>query len=357
MYIAVVRRFYEYKDIVFKTKFISNGTAAMPKEENEKELIEPHMLRQILDISPSMEKAIYMIQYQSGLSSNELCNLRLRHVGNIDKEGNIKLNIKDGIIMIKMIREKRKVKFITFIGYDGIEFLNRWLDLRQAGKALKDKEIGQRAIIKNPNDYLFVGYSRRYKRWDKISPDTYASWMLERVRQLGWVDDEDMRDEGRFNPYRPHSLRMSFSEILKHRAKLPWDYVEHMLGHKGSATDKAYTSISEDDLRRAYKEGEPLLSLTPIEPVITDSQYRELDLKNELLKDEIKELKHGIDEIKAHYEWKIKNPERAEKMERIEGEVREEFKKRYGDHPLTKREIQERTQEIFRRYEEEEVGF
>ena len=326
---AVVRRFYEYKDIVFRTKFISNGTAAIAKEENEKTLIEPHILRQILDIAPPMEKAMFMIQYQSGLSSNELCNLKLRHLGNIDKEGNIKLNIKDGIVMIKMIRRKTNVKFKTFIGYDGIELLQKWLDLRQSGKALKDREISQKALIKSSDDFVFIGYSRRYKRWDKISPDTYASWMLERVRQLGWVTDENMRDEGRFNAYRPHSLRMSFSEILKHRAKLPWDYVEHMLGHKGSGTDKAYTSISEDDLRRAYKEAEPLISLTPIEPIVTDDQYRDLSLRNEKLEQELEIIKEQQADNKAKIEAAVGSPLQKAMLEMFE---QPSFQKILGEH-------------------------
>lgn len=284
VYIAAIRRFYEYKNIVFKGKFITNGKAAQPKRENEKELIEINQLRELLEISDVMEKAMYMCQYQSGLSANELCNLQVKDVGKLEKNGTITFNVVDGVIMLKLTREKTNVRFITFLGHDAIQYLEKWLELRQSGKVMRNREISEGAVIKSNDDYLFVAYAKRTKKWGRIDTATYSRHLLNAVRKLGWISDENLRDKGRLNVFRPHALRMTFSEKLKHKAKIPWDIVEVFLGHKFGGTDAAYVKHTEDDLRKAYKEGEPFISLTPIESIVTDDQYKQLRAENEQLK-------------------------------------------------------------------------
>jgi integrase len=315
VYTSAIRRFYEYQNIVFKGKFLTNGTAAQSREINEKQLITPNKLKEILDISDPMEKAMYMIQLQTGLSSHELCNLRVKDIGDV-KDGKVKLRIENGLIMLKLTREKTKVRFGTFFGYDGIEALKQWIDFRQRGKAREDKAISKGAIIKTNNDFIFVGYSKRYRKWDVITPTTYAGYLRNRVRQLGWISDEDMRKNGQLNVYRPHSLRMSFSEFMKHKAHVSWDIVEHWLGHKFSSTDKAYVQFGDEDLMNAYKQGESFLSITPIEPIVTDDRYRELKLKNDRLADKISILETREAEVTLREDETKKIWARIEKMEK-----------------------------------------
>lgn len=295
-YTCAIRRFYEYNNIIFKGKFLGNGRTAQPKEENDKELIMPTKLREILNISTPFEKVMYLTQYQSGLAAHELCNLKIKDVGEI-VDGKVKLRVENGLIKLKLRREKTGVKFTTFIGHDAIESLKQWIDFRQRGKLIKDKELSKEGIIINNNDFLFIGYSRKYRKWSPIHPTTYAGHLRERVRQLGWIGDENLRDKGQLNVFRPHALRMSFSEILKHKANVSWDFVEVMLGHKFSSTDSAYVKFDDNDLMKAYKQAEPLLSLTPIEPIITDDQYTELKMKNELLEEKITALEERDKEI------------------------------------------------------------
>ncbi len=291
LYTTVIRRFYEYNNIIFKGKFFTNGHGKRNKEENEKELYTVDQLREIIDISDQMEKALYMIQFQSGLAANELCSLKVKHVADVDNGGNVALRIEDGVIKIKLTREKTNVKFVTFIGHDAIELLQKYLDLRQSGKLMLDRAIGERACITSKEDWLFVNYHRGTKRWGHISTGAYARYLRNRVRELGWISDEDLRAKGQLNVFRPHALRMSFSELLKHKAKISWDIVEVFLGHKFNDTDAAYVKYSDDDLRQAYKEGEPYISLTPIEAIVTDDQYKELKIENMAMKREIENLK------------------------------------------------------------------
>lgn len=288
-YTTCIRRFYEYNNIIFKGKFFTNGKGKQVKEQNEKELITPQMLREILEIATPMEKAMFISQFQSGLGANELCNLKIKDVAKIE-DSKVNLRIEDGLIKLKLIRGKTNVKFITFLGHDAIEFLQKWIDLRQSGKVLLNRELSEGAKIKSKDDFLFVAYAKREREWSGITPTTYAKYLRNRVRQLGWISDDNMKERGQLNAFRPHALRMSFSVLCKHKAKLKWDFVEHMLGHKFGMTDSAYIKFDEEELKKAYKEAEPFLSLTPIEAIVSDDKYRELKMENELLKRRIEEI-------------------------------------------------------------------
>jgi integrase len=324
VYSATVRRFYEYRNIVFKGKFITNGKRAMPKKENEKEVIVPAKLRELLEIAEPMERTMYMCQYQSGLSANELCNLQVKDVGKLEKDGSVSLNITDGVIMLKLTREKTGVRFITFLGHDAIEYLKKWLELRQSGKMMRDREIAEKAIIRSNTDYLFVVYTKRTKSWDKIDPVTYARHLLNAVRTLGWIGDDNLRIKGRLNVFRPHALRMTFSERLKHGAELPWDIVEVFLGHKFSSTDSAYVRYTTNDLMKYYKQGEPFISLTPIEAIVSDDKYKDLKTENALLREEIAYLKDAIEEIR-----RVRQPELTIVEKAILGFLKSEEGKRF----------------------------
>lgn len=299
-YTSCIRRFYEYNNIVFKGKFFTNGRAAQPKSENEKEMITPAMLRELFDVSTPMEKAMFMVQYQSGLAAEELCKLRVKDVGDVVKDGRevtVQLREEDGIVKMKLIRKKTMVKFTTFIGHDAIELLKKWIELRQSGRLLCNREVSGHAKIKSSKDFLFVGYARREHEWGSILPMTYAKYLRRRVRELGWIGDENMKAKGQLNIYRPHALRMSFSETLKHRVKVPWDIVEHMLGHKFGSTDSAYVKFNDEDLLREYRAAEPFISLTPIEPIVTDDQYKELKAENAMLRQQLAGVEKKVSDI------------------------------------------------------------
>jgi len=330
IYTSVIRRFYEYNNIFFKGKFFTNGKGKRAKEINEKELITPNKLKEILDKSDvsTMERAMFIMQLQSGLGAHELCYLKVKDIGELE-EGKVKLRIEEGLIKLKLRREKTDVKFTTFIGYDGIAALERWVELRQSGKVMRDREISEGAKIKSNKDSLFVVYSKKYGTWSNIKPDIYAKYLRNNVRQLGWITDENMRETGQLNVFRPHALRMSFSEIMKHKAMVNWDLVEEMLGHRMSSTDSAYVKFDDEDLLKAYKQAEPFLSFTPIEPIITDDQYKELSFKNQALEDKIAGLEKR-EEARAPYDEKmselmkrlIENPELKELIKKELKEVK-----------------------------------
>jgi integrase len=277
-YTTMLKKFYRYNRTSFDRGIFSNGTAVTSKEVNEKELLTAELLAKILDVSTTMERAMFMCQFQSGLGAFELVNLKVQDVADIDKAGDVNLRITDGVITLKLRREKTNFKFITFLGHDSIQHLRKWIALRQSGKLLtaSTSNEGAGAKITSGNDYLFVTFSKSLKRWSPVAPSVYAKYLRTRVRQLGWITDDNMRKAGQLNVYRPHALRMSFSHHMKHDARIEWDYVEHMMAHRLNATESAYVKMDEVSLRQAYKEGEPFISLTPIETVVSDDKYNEL---------------------------------------------------------------------------------
>jgi integrase len=292
-YISSIRRFYEYQNMVFKGKFLSIRRIR-PKEINEKELILPDKLLKIIESSSLLERTMYIVQFQSGLGAFELCHLKIGDIADINGGDKVDLRIVDDVIKLNLVRKKTGVKFTTFIGHDAIEYLEQWIEQRQNCKVMRDRELSKDARIKSKDDYLFISYSKRDREFRRVSETIYARYLRDRVRELGWITDENMKDKGQFSAFRPHALRMSFSEIMKHKAQVSWDFVEVMLGHKFNSTDSAYVKFDDNDLLKAYKQGEPFLSLMSAPPVTVD--ILELMRKRE---GEISSLKRENEALKA----------------------------------------------------------
>jgi|GEM_PF-1904732 len=327
VYLTAIKSFFGAFDIEMNGKSVK--ISVVNKEENNKHEFTIEEIKKLLDVCSIRDTAIFLVQFQSGLAVNELSNLRIKDIGTYEN-GKVEINQKDGIIPLHIKREKTNNHFHTFIGNDGRNAVEEWLRFRNSGNIFLDNpEVSEQAKVESGDDFLFVSYDRKRQKWGKLTTITIAKVMREYCRKLGWIDTSNFREEGRFNPFRPHALRMSFSSILKN-AYVPWYFVEEMLGHRLTQTDRAYFNINEEKLFEAYKRAETLLSVSRVEEKITDEKYKEL--KEELQKRSgyIAELQS---EINAQKEEREKEKQVREKLtERIEAmEGREDARAPYDD--------------------------
>ena len=250
--LSAIRSFYERNGyVIMRRKDLIERP--QPKEENGKEVIYPEKMRELVSIMTPMDKALYLTMYQSGLGAKEALNLRIRDIKTIE----------DGIIRLpQRIRAKTGVKFWTFIGNDAREAIEAWLQKRNSGNLMpKNRQASQDAVVKNDEDFLFIGRDMKRKRWGKVSMTTLDKHMRDYCRQIGWlkIEDGNFRKDGLRSRFRPHALRMSFSTILKNK-NVPALHVEHMLGH-APAYNGAYDMVRESDLFETYKRAEKYLSI------------------------------------------------------------------------------------------------
>ena len=252
--LSAIRSFYKRNgyDIIERKELIERPR---PRDENGKEVIVPDKMRELASIMIPMDKAMYLSAYQSGLSQKELLGLKIRDIKRIE-EGIIRLPLRT--------RAKTGISFWTFIGNDGREAIEAWLQKRNSGNLLpKNRQASMDAVVKSEDTYLFIGYDKRHGRWGRVSPTTFDKRMRDYCRQLGWlkIEDGEFKENGLRSRYRPHGLRMSFSSVLKSK-NVPALHVEHMLGH-AAAYNGAYDVVNEADLFETYKRAEKYLSIRP----------------------------------------------------------------------------------------------
>lgn len=290
--LSAIRSFYKKNgyDIIERKELIERPR---PRDENGKEVIYPDKMRELASIMIPMDKAMYLSAYQSGLSQKELLGLKIRDIKRIE----------DGIIRLPLrTRAKTGIQFWSFIGNDGREAIEAWLQKRNSGNLLpKNRQASMDAVVKSDDDFLFIGYDKRRGRWGRVSPTTFDKRMRDYCRQLGWLKIEDggFKENGLRSRYRPHALRMSFSTILKSK-NVAALHVEHMLGH-AAAYNGAYDVVNENDLFETYKRAEKHLSIRP-EPSKELESIEALRKELEARNGEMAKLREEMEVMKARDE-------------------------------------------------------
>jgi integrase len=276
-YQAAIMSFFRFFGVSLPE--IRNGGA---KSANQKSEYDRKKLRELLSVCNTRERAIFLTMFQSGLASNEISNLRMRDLD----------EVKEGITILKLQRQKSKTFFTTFIGRDGTQALNDYLKVRNEGNLMPGRpDISKRAKVKKENDYTFVTWNSTKHVWGKITTAHISRYMFSACQKLGW----EIKTEGikKYNPNRPHSLRASFSSILLNEGRIPKFFVDFMLGHALDGTDKAYFNAKKNELFKYYKEAEYLLSVSDLEK-IPDSRYEELMIELHARKNAIVSLEEKM---------------------------------------------------------------
>ena len=231
VYFAAVQNFLKYKQIMVSMEFVG-VPAAVEQQINGKHEWKIEEIKQFVDKAPSYrEKAIILCMFQSGLGVNEITNL---NYGDVQEE--LEKNVLP--LCLKLVRQKTQVQFKTFFGRDAVHYLKLYLATR---KDLK------------PDTPLFVKERVRGGE-ERITDGAIEQSFSEMSKDLDFI-----KQNGGFNPARPHSLRAAFNSQLI--GKIDQELREFWMGHSIGVKNKAYLCLPTSELRTLYSSAEEFLKI------------------------------------------------------------------------------------------------
>jgi integrase len=317
-YMSAINSFFASHEVLLPK--LSNGSIDVEWEKKE---FDRARVKELVNACTPRERAIFLTMFQSGLAANEVSNLRIKDL----------LEVRDGLTVLRLKREKNNYRFVTFLGRDAREAIDHYLKIRNEGNLITSRpRISEEAKVKSENDFLFITRDSHSKAWNKIDTDHVSKYMMQMCKKLGWYHGEKR------NPYRPHALRASFATILLNKG-VPKNAIDFMLGHRQNATDEAYFKTHTETLIKHYKASEHLLSISEIDKV-PDSRYEELMIALHKRNGEVKELREEMKAMKAREEARAPYDDKmTELMKRLiaNPEMKELIKKEWEeteDKPL-----------------------
>ena len=194
------------------------------------------------------DKAIIAVMVQSGMAVKEICSL---DYGDVVRE----LNSGELPLLIDVVREKNANEFKTLIGADAVKYLKLYLGTRV--NLSKDSPL-----------FTKEGTEKRM---------TEGAIQM-RLREL--ADKVFGIDEGKMNPYRPHSLRSAFRSRLT--GKTDGDLIKFWMGDVLGPKAGAYLNLPDEEHRELYTAVEHRLSFetTSKDAIKTkDSEVQDVYLK------------------------------------------------------------------------------
>ncbi len=315
-YMSAINSFFASHEVLLPK--LSNGSIEVEWEKKE---FDRARVKELVNVCTPRERAIFLTMFESGLAANEVSSLRIKDLA----------EVRDGLTVLRLKREKNNYRFVTFLGRDAREAIENYLKIRNEGALITSRpKISKEAKVKSENDFLFITRDSHSKTWNKIDTDHVSKYMMQMCKKLGWFHGEKR------NPYRPHALRASFATILLNNG-VPKNAIDFMLGHKQNGTDEAYFKTHIETLIKHYKASEHLLSISEIDKV-PDSKYEELMIELHARNGEVKELRGEMEAIKSREEARapyddkmtklmkrlIDNPEMKELIKKELGEVKDE---------------------------------
>ncbi len=228
-YIGAIRSFYSKNNV--EVKFGKNEIPK-PNVRYERRLLSRYDVLKLTQVAEknSRNKAIIVCMYQSGMDVSTLLSLDVSHVQNQLRSGKKR-------ILLRVVRQKTRVKYRTFFGRDATQYLRTYLETRGNLKA---------------HDPLFVG---RYN--DRLKPLSVHKMLKILVVKAKLLTEAELKP---FNPMGSHALRESFSKTAT-GAGFNSNIIDGLLGHK-LPYGGAYSRLSDSELERVYADLEPRISLS-----------------------------------------------------------------------------------------------
>ncbi len=271
VYIAAIQNFLKYKHVMVSTRFIGNMPPPVEKRINGKHEWRIEQIKMFVDKATSYrDKAIILCMFQSGLAIKEICRLNY---------GDIQVEFEKGIlpICLKLVRKNTGVEFKTFFGRDTVNYLRLYLATR---KDLK------------PSSSLFTKERARGKE-TRITPGAIIQSFSQIAKELPFI-----KQNGGYNPARPHSLRAGFNSQLI--GKIDEVLREFWMGHAIGGVARAYLNMPTDELRKLYMTAEEYLKIEKTSREELEEQVKlakvppEVEEKINILSSEVERLRDEL---------------------------------------------------------------
>lgn len=274
--IAAVKSFYGSFEII--PPKIRGESKPTTKKEND-QIPTKEDIQDCLSIADPLEKAIMLAGISSGLSSNEIRNLKLSEF----KKG---YDPETEITTLELRRGKTGVDFITFFSPEASRAIWEYL-------AYRDRPLKSRGLIKNGQAEKQRTNDDSYLFTLKSVPKEYLETHDEELRKLSenamlklyrGISEKARKStqKGCYNYIRSHTMRKYFNSALLN-AGCDSFHTEFFMGHQLSDTEAAYFRANPKALKEIYQEYVPYLMIQKELNISESPEFIRLKNENEIL--------------------------------------------------------------------------
>ncbi len=255
MYMSGIRSFYSRNDIELP-KLLRTGKVKSLEENTE--IPEKEDLQDVLKICDPLEKAVLLVGASSGLSANEITNLKVKDF----KKG---YDSEKEVTTLKLRREKVKFDFITFLSPEASRAV--WDYINYRGRTAKvDRTRRQRQLEKqyiySDDDFLFINrhvsnsFSKsKDENERKIDRDAFM-----KIYRVMSEKAQKSTPKMTWNLIRSHNIRKYFNSVMLNAGADSF-HVEFFMGHTLDDTKAAYFRASPEKLKEIYLKYVPYLTI------------------------------------------------------------------------------------------------
>ena len=168
-----------------------------------------------MDMANVKEKTVISILALSGIRIGTLAKLTYHHVRK-DLEANI---VPVHIHIEAEITKRKYQEYDTFLGYEAVQCLKAYLNLRRKGTTKMPPET-----LTDDSPLFRNGCKNKVL---SVTPDDISKL----IRRLLFKASIIKKGEAKRYHVRPHSLRKYFRTQLGAISTIPTDYIEYMMGH------------------------------------------------------------------------------------------------------------------------------
>lgn len=226
-------------------------------------------IQQVLTHADLLERAIILTGVSSGLSVNEIANLKVRDF----TDG---YDPQTGITTLHLVRQKVNYEFTTFLSPEASKAVQAYLDYRgrepKSNRTAQFNQLKKQRVILDKDGkpakhgYLFVAriVSKEYLRIKK-ELEKEEIRKLDRLSILAMyrrLNEEAQKsaEHGEWNLIRSHAMRKFFNSALLN-AGASMFFVDYLCGHTLDATHDAYYRANPESLKEEYKKYVPYITV------------------------------------------------------------------------------------------------
>jgi integrase len=233
-------------------------------------------LQEVLKVCDIMERAILLIGASSGLSANEIMNLKVKDF----KKG---YDPQTGITILDLRRGKVDFDFITFLSQEAskavIDYLTYRARTEKTGESRRLNQLEKQKVFSD-NDYLFIKRHVELKYLEKHNDELRKHDSASMVKVYRNISEKAQKNtlKGDWNLIRSHNMRKFFNSAMLNAGADSF-FVEYCMGHTLDDTRAAYFRASPEKLRDIYLKYVPFLT---IEKALDPEQHPDfIRLRNE----------------------------------------------------------------------------
>ena len=285
--------------------------------EKNKDIPTKEDLQEVLKICDPVERAVLLVGASSGLSLNEIRNLKVKDF----KKG---YDPGTEVTTLKLRRQKVGFDFITFLSPEASRAVQDYINYRgrptKSPDPRKEKYLVKQRIYSD-DDYLFIG-RKIQDSFINTKNDELRKFEDVSLRMLYQTLSEKSQKntpKSDCNLIRSHNMRKWFNSAMLNAGADSF-HVEFFMGHTLDDTRAAYFRANPEKLRELYLKYIPYLTIQKEADISESFEYLRIKQENQILQAET--ARHVVErselqELRAEME---KMKEATDSMESIKSE-------------------------------------